>query len=396
MTKPKLIVFPAIDEKKRALFINNELVNLSINDDLEIGEGLIYSGILTVGEQKYNGETRYGYSYNLPEEDISGFDPENIGELDPMHTKFNGVLDFCWYSETENLIIYNEGSYLISKIEIGEEEFEIEGGGIGVSNILDIPNPFPATGESVEIKLYGIYIDTEGWEYNGVIYPMEFMDAEIYGWDNGRLGVILPKPDGGEAILWSPNEMVLSSTYIGYDRAFGGNTLVIISDKQIKEIKIGDTVYDNLTHDDNEEYNYVYSYLEGLEENPFLVEQLQRISVNYNTIVYEGSLTPEWLDEHEEIIGYSNWSDSEYGEHGTINPIDENILHLCYYDDRAYSGGAIIIVGYHLTKIKIGEEEFDNYSHAIDGDGNEGTVFENVGETSPFDEGVSVDVIFYY
>lgn len=108
-------------------------------------------------------------------------------------------------------------------------------------------------------------------------------------------------------------------------------------------------------------------------------------------IAYEGTLTPEWLDEEEEIIGYSNWVGSEYGVHGTIDPLDENILHLCYYENDS-----IIVVGYHLTKIKIGEQEFDDYLQAVDGEGNEETVFSNIGGISPFEENIPVDVILYF
>jgi len=114
------------------------------------------------------------------------------------------------------------------------------------------------------------------------------------------------------------------------------------------------------------------------------------------TIVYEGTLTPEWMDEEEQIIGYSNWEESEYGVHGQLNPTDENILHLCYYDDRSYSGGALIIIGYHITKIKTGQQEFDNYSLEEDGLGNPGSVFENIGEISPFENGVPIDIVLHY
>lgn len=107
-------------------------------------------------------------------------------------------------------------------------------------------------------------------------------------------------------------------------------------------------------------------------------------------IAYEGILTPTYMDHYEELLGYSNWPDSEYGEYGEINPLDENILHLNYYVEEEM----IIIIGYHLTKLVVGEIEFTDYFHATDEEGNIGTIFSNITEP-PFIENVSINIILY-
>jgi len=115
-----------------------------------------------------------------------------------------------------------------------------------------------------------------------------------------------------------------------------------------------------------------------------------------NNILYQGNLTPEYQDQHEEdVIGYGNWPEDEIGIYGEIYPLDENILHLAYYSDRAVSGGAIIVIGYHLTKITIGELEFTDYYQVTDENGNDGTIFNDVGEESPFIENIPIEVILY-
>ncbi len=128
-----------------------------------------------------------------------------------------------------------------------------------------------------------------------------------------------------------------------------------------------------------------------------------------SNVVYQGTLTPQYQDEEDpekpedeswkHIIGYSKWpEDPEFGIYGSIDPLDKNILHLGYHNEIVYPDyGAIMLIGYHVTKLTIGDIDYVGGVQVGDpedvGTGNMGTIFTYEGIINPFTENVSVNII---